>query len=74
MSTTLEKIKHLATLRERLVDTVKRLTVPIKEFEEMGNLAMSKLLQKTGCFLFLYGSSNKPVHEPKFEDPVKATI
>ena len=47
MSSTLEKIKHLATLRERLVDTVKRLTVPIKEFEEMGNLAMSKLLQKS---------------------------
>jgi len=47
MNATLEKIKHLATLRERLVDTVKRLTVPIQEFEQMGNLAMSKLLTKS---------------------------
>ncbi len=31
MDTTLEKIKHLATLRERIVDTQKRLLVPIKE-------------------------------------------
>lgn len=47
MDSTLEKIKHLATLRERLVDTVKRLTIPIKEFEEMGNVVMSKLLTKS---------------------------
>jgi transposase len=45
MSSTLDKIKHLASLRERLVDTVKRLTVPIREFEDMGNPAMSKLLK-----------------------------
>ena len=36
MNTTLEKIKHLASLRERLVDTKKRLAIPIKEFEECG--------------------------------------
>lgn len=46
MDTTLEKIKHLATLRERLVETVKRLTAPVQEFEERGDLAMAKLLNK----------------------------
>lgn len=44
---TLEKIRHLASLRERLVDTKKRLATPIKEFEDVGNLAMAKLLTKT---------------------------
>jgi transposase len=47
MDATLEKIKHLATLRERLVETVKRLTVPVQEFEERGDLAMAKLLKKS---------------------------
>ena len=47
MNVTLEKIKHLASLRERLVETIKRLTVPIQEFEQIGNLAMSKLLSKS---------------------------
>src|SRR5687768_2056739 len=47
MDTTLEKIKHLASLRDRLVDTKKKLIVPIKEFEEVGNIAMAKLLTKT---------------------------
>ena len=47
MSTTLEKIKHLSALRERLVETKKRLATPIKEFEEMGNVEMAKLLTKT---------------------------
>jgi transposase len=46
MNATIEKIKHLATLRERLVETQKRLLTPIKEFEEVGNVAMSKLLRK----------------------------
>lgn len=46
MEATLEKIKHLATLRERLVDSLKKLTVPIQEFEQVGNHAMSKLLTK----------------------------
>lgn len=47
VSSTLEKIKHLASLRERLVETKKRLITPIKEFEEVGNTAMAKLLTKT---------------------------
>lgn len=47
MNTTLEKIKNLATLRERLVDTIKRLTVPIREFEERGDHATAKLLTKS---------------------------
>ena len=47
MDTTLEKIRHLATLRERLVETKKRLTTPIKEFEDVGDIAMAKLLTKT---------------------------
>jgi transposase len=44
---TIEKIKHLASLRERLVDTKKRLVTPIQEFEDVGNLAMAKLLAKS---------------------------
>lgn len=44
---TLGKIKHLASLRDRLVETKKKLETPIKEFEEMGNTAMAKLLTKT---------------------------
>jgi transposase len=47
VNATLEKIRHLASLRERLVDTKKRLATPIKEFEDVGNLAMAKLLIKT---------------------------
>ena len=46
MDTTLQKIKHLAALRERLVNTQKRLITPIKEFEDVGNKAMAKLLTK----------------------------
>ena len=38
-SATLQKIKHLAVLRERLVDTKKRLATPVKEFEDAGNAA-----------------------------------
>lgn len=44
---TLQKIKHLACLRERLVETKKKLITPIKEFEEIGNNEMAKLLNKT---------------------------
>lgn len=47
MGTTLEKIKNLATLRERMVDTIKRLTVPIQEFEERGDQATARLLSKS---------------------------
>ena len=45
--TTLDKIRHLASLRDRLVETKKRLINPINEFEDMGNIAMAKLLTKT---------------------------
>ena len=44
---TLEKIRHLASLRERLVETKKRLATPIKEFEEVGNVVMAKLLAQS---------------------------
>ena len=47
ISATLEKIKNLATLRERIVDTQKRLLVPIKEFVDSGNQEMAKLLTKS---------------------------
>ena len=47
VNATLEKIKHLASLRERLVETKKRLEAPIKEFEDVGNISMAKLLAKT---------------------------
>lgn len=46
-SATLQKIRHLAALRERLVETKKRLATPVKEFEEAGNAEMAKLLQKS---------------------------
>jgi hypothetical protein len=44
MDSTLEKVKNLATLRERLVDTVKRLTVPLEEFVARGDMSTAKLL------------------------------
>lgn len=47
VNATLEKIKHLAALRDRLVETQKRLVTPIKEFEDVGNIAMAKLLTKS---------------------------
>jgi transposase len=47
VNATLEKIRHLASLRERLVETKKKLEVPIKEFEDMGNLSMAKLLTRS---------------------------
>lgn len=47
MDSTLNKIKHLASLRDRLVETKKKLATPIKEFEDIGNIAMAKLLTKT---------------------------
>ena len=47
MNTTLEKIRHLASLRDRLVETKKKLVAPIHEFEDIGNHSMAKLLTKT---------------------------
>jgi transposase len=46
-STTLEKIKHLAKTRDRIIDTQGRLSVPIAEFEDVGNNEMAKLLSKS---------------------------
>ncbi len=46
-STTLEKIKHLAKTRDRIIDTQSRLTVPVAEFEDVGNKEMAKLLGKS---------------------------
>ena len=43
---TIDKIKHLASLRERLVETQKRLVTPISEFEDVGNIEMATLLRK----------------------------
>lgn len=42
-----DKIKNLATLRLRLVETQKRLTTPIEEMKAMGNNAMAILLEKS---------------------------
>ena len=47
MSTTLEKIKNLATVRERLVETIKKLHTPIKEMEATGQSGMAKMLEKS---------------------------
>ena len=47
VNATLQKIRHLASLRERLVETKKKLVTPIKEFEDVGDVAMAKLLTKT---------------------------
>jgi transposase len=47
VNATLEKIKHMARLRDRLVETKKKLVTPIKEFEDMGDIVMAKLLTKT---------------------------
>jgi transposase len=44
---TLQKIKNLATLRERLIITQKRLIVPINEFTQMGEFEMAKLLTRS---------------------------
>lgn len=44
---TVDKLKHLAALRERLVETKKRLLTPVEEFRQMGNEAMAKVLEKS---------------------------
>lgn len=43
----LEKIKNLATLRERMVVTQKRLLVPIEELRSAGQVKMADLLYKS---------------------------
>ena len=47
VNTTLQKIRHLAGLRDRLIETKKRLETPIKEFEAVGDISMAKLLTKS---------------------------
>lgn len=47
VDTTIDKIKQLAGLRERLVETQKRLLTPINEFEDVGNIEMAALLRIT---------------------------
>lgn len=44
---TIDKLKHLASLRERLVETKKRLLTPVEEFRQMGNEEMAKVLEKS---------------------------
>ena len=43
---TLDQVKHLNALRDRLVDTKKRLVTPVEEFHQVGELKFYKLLQK----------------------------
>jgi transposase len=43
----LEKVKHLATLRERMVVTQKRLLTPIDELKDAGQEKMADLLYKS---------------------------
>lgn len=43
----IDKIKNLATLRLRLVETQKRLMVPIEEMKAMGNDQMATILEKS---------------------------
>ncbi len=42
-----EQLKQLAALRERLVETRKRLLTPVNEFRQYGNQAMAKMLEKS---------------------------
>ncbi len=42
-----DQLKHLAALRERLVETKKRLLTPVEEFRQMGNDSMAKILEKS---------------------------
>jgi transposase len=42
----IERLKHLSALRERLVETRKRLLTPVEELSKVGNEAMAKVLEK----------------------------
>jgi transposase len=46
MDSTLEQIKHLTALRDRLMESKQKLTVPMEEFRQMGNIQMATLLSK----------------------------
>jgi transposase len=49
----IEQLRHLSSLRERLVETRKRLLTPVEECRRMGNEAMAKVLSK---------AMNKSIH------------
>jgi len=42
-----DKLKHLSALRERLVETKKRLETPVQELLQIGNEAIAKVLEKS---------------------------
>lgn len=41
-----DRLKHLSALRERLVETKKRLLTPVEELSKVGNDAMARVLEK----------------------------
>ena len=43
----IDRLKHLSALRERLVETKKRLLTPVEELSKLGNESMAKVLQKS---------------------------
>jgi hypothetical protein len=44
-----EQLKQLAALRERLVETRKRLLTPVNEFRQYGDVSMAKNAGKSQC-------------------------
>lgn len=42
-----DRLKHLSALRERLVETKKRLLTPVEELFKVGNESMAKVLEKS---------------------------
>src|SRR4030095_369147 len=43
----INRLKHLSALRERLVETKKRLLTPVEELFKVGNESMAKVLEKS---------------------------
>lgn len=43
----IDQIKHLTSLRERLVESKKRLMVPVDEIKQCGDKAMARMLEKS---------------------------
>lgn len=43
----IDRLKHLSALRERLVETKKRLLTPVEELFKVGNESMAKVLEKS---------------------------
>jgi len=42
----IDRLKHLSALRERLVETRKRLLTPVEELSKVGNVVIAKVLEK----------------------------